>query len=41
VDWEFIHLWRVVDGLIVEHWATRDDMGVLVQLRNGSQTSRS
>jgi predicted ester cyclase len=41
VDWEFIHIWRVLDGQIVEHWATRDDMGLLVQLRAGSQTSRS
>ena len=41
VDWEFIHIWRVLDGQIVEHWATRDDMGLLVQLRTGPQTSRS
>ena len=33
VAWTFIHIWRVVDGLIVEHWACRDDMGVLEQLR--------
>jgi predicted ester cyclase len=31
--WIFIHLWRVTDGLIVEHWACRDDMGLLEQLR--------
>jgi lactoylglutathione lyase len=31
--WTFIHLWRVADGLIVEHWACRDDMGLLEQLR--------
>jgi predicted ester cyclase len=31
--WTFIHLWRVTDGLIVEHWACRDDMGLLEQLR--------
>jgi predicted ester cyclase len=31
--WTFIHLWRVVDGVIVEHWACRDDMGLLEQLR--------
>ena len=31
--WTFIHLWRVADGLIVEHWACRDDMGLLHQLR--------
>ena len=33
VAWTFIHLWRVVDGMIVEHWACRDDMGLLEQLR--------
>jgi lactoylglutathione lyase len=31
--WTFIHIWRVCDGLIVEHWACRDDMGLLEQLR--------
>jgi lactoylglutathione lyase len=31
--WTFIHIWRVADGLIVEHWACRDDMGLLQQLR--------
>jgi predicted ester cyclase len=24
--WTFIHIWRVANGLIVEHWACRDDM---------------
>ena len=32
--WTFIHIWRVADGMIVEHWACRDDMGLLVQLRD-------
>jgi lactoylglutathione lyase len=32
--WAFIHLWRVANGLIVEHWACRDDLGLLVQLRD-------
>jgi len=32
VTWTFVHTWRVADGLIVEHWATRDDLGLLVQL---------
>ena len=41
VDWEFIHIWRVADGQIVEHWATRDDMGLRVQLGAVPQTSRS
>ena len=31
--WRFIHLWRVADGLLVEHWASRDDLGLLEQLR--------
>jgi predicted ester cyclase len=32
VAWTFIHIWRVADGLLVEHWACRDDMGLLEQL---------
>ncbi|MEO6469253.1 MAG: ester cyclase [Acidimicrobiia bacterium] len=32
--WTFIHLWRVTDEMIVEHWACRDDVGLLDQLRN-------
>jgi len=32
--WTFIHIWRVTDGMIVEHWACRDDLGLLEQLRN-------
>jgi predicted ester cyclase len=32
--WTFIHIWRVVDGIIVEHWACRDDMGLLAQLHD-------
>ena len=32
--WTFIHIWRVSDGMIVEHWACRDDMGLLEQLRD-------
>ena len=31
--WAFIHIWRVADGMLVEHWACRDDMGLLDQLR--------
>ena len=31
--WTFIHLWRVDGGMIVEHWACRDDMGLVEQLR--------
>ncbi len=32
--WTFIHIWRVADGIIVEHWACRDDMGLLEQLQD-------
>jgi predicted ester cyclase len=31
--WTFIHIWRVADWMLVEHWACRDDMGLLDQLR--------
>jgi predicted ester cyclase len=30
--WTFIHIWRVADGVIVEHWACRDDLGLVEQL---------
>lgn len=30
--WRFIHIWRVDAGTIVEHWACRDDMGLVEQL---------
>ncbi len=33
-EWTFIHIWRVADGKIVEHWACRDDMGLLEQVRS-------
>jgi lactoylglutathione lyase len=33
VAWDSIHIWRVSDGVIVEHWACRDDMGLRDQLR--------
>ena len=32
VSWTFMHLFEVHDGLITEHWACRDDLGLLVQL---------
>jgi lactoylglutathione lyase len=32
--WTFIHIWRVAEGVIVEHWACRDDMGLLEQVRD-------
>ncbi len=33
VAWTFIHIWRVADGMLVEHWACRDDMGLVEQIR--------
>jgi predicted ester cyclase len=27
-----IHIFRIADGKLVEHWATRDDLGLLEQL---------
>jgi predicted ester cyclase len=33
-EWRFMHLWRAAGGLIVEHWAYRDDMGLVEQLRD-------
>jgi predicted ester cyclase len=33
VVWTFVHIWRVADGMLVEHWACRDDMGLLEQVR--------
>ena len=32
IAWGFIHIWRVADGLIAEHWACRDDVGLLAQV---------
>ncbi len=32
VVWTYIHIWRVVDGVVVEHWACRDDVGLLRQV---------
>lgn len=31
--WTFIHIWRVANGMIVEHWSCRDDMGLVEQLK--------
>jgi predicted ester cyclase len=33
VAWTFIHIGRVAGGMIVEHWACRDDMALLEQVR--------
>ena len=32
VTWTYVHIWRVVDGRVVEHWACRDDVGLLRQV---------
>ena len=32
VAWTYIHIWRIADGKIVEHWACRDDVGLLRQV---------
>ena len=32
IAWDFVHIWRVADGLIVELWACRDDLGLLEQV---------
>ena len=32
IAWDFIHIRRVADGSIAEHWACRDDVGLLAQV---------
>jgi lactoylglutathione lyase len=32
IEWNFIHIWRVANGVIAEHWACRDDIGFLAQV---------
>jgi lactoylglutathione lyase len=32
VSWEFVHVFRVSGDRVVEHWACRDDLGLLRQL---------
>jgi lactoylglutathione lyase len=32
VTWTYVHIWRVNDGQVVEHWACRDDVGLLRQV---------
>jgi predicted ester cyclase len=27
-----VHVWRLADGRIVEHWAVRDDLDLMMQL---------
>jgi lactoylglutathione lyase len=33
VAWPQLHVFRVEDGLVVEHWAVRNDYGMLEQTR--------
>jgi lactoylglutathione lyase len=37
VSWRFIHILRVADGKLVEHWACRDDHGLLTQIHAALQ----
>jgi lactoylglutathione lyase len=32
VTWTYIHIWRIAGGQIAEHWACRDDVGLLRQV---------
>ena len=32
VAWTYIHIWRIADGKVTEHWACRDDVGLLRQV---------
>jgi predicted ester cyclase len=38
IAWDFIHIWRLADGSIVEHWACRDDVGLLAQVGGWPQS---
>ena len=29
---EQIHIWRIEDGRVIEHWSARDDLGQALQL---------
>jgi lactoylglutathione lyase len=31
-SWTHIHIFRVANGLLVEHWAVRDDLGLAKQI---------
>jgi predicted ester cyclase len=33
IEWQFIHIYRLRDGKIVEHWAQRNDLEVRQQLQ--------
>jgi hypothetical protein len=40
VEWTFMHRFRIEDGRIAEHWACRDDVGLLHQLGPGRRPER-
>jgi predicted ester cyclase len=33
LETEHVHIWRVTDGQLAEHWMLRDDVGMLRQLQ--------
>lgn len=41
VAWPQVHMFRVEDGLVVEHWAVRDDFGMLEQIRHAQPDIRT
>jgi lactoylglutathione lyase len=41
IAWEFVHIWRVAGGSLVEHWACRDDVGLLAQVGGWPQPGSS
>jgi predicted ester cyclase len=38
VAWTYIHIWKVAGGQVIEHWACRDDVGLLRQVGGWSHT---
>jgi steroid delta-isomerase-like uncharacterized protein len=32
VAWKHLHIWRIAEGKVAEHWACRDDVGLFAQL---------
>ena len=32
IEWDEIHLWRLEDGRVIEHWACRDDLAAMRRL---------
>ncbi len=41
VEWKFIHLFRLRDGKIVEHWAEHDGLAVRQQLSGAERALRA